>query len=93
MSGHHWTFSEPDHTYSRSEQRRMQDVLATLSGGSLALASHQEDEGQEDEEDYLQQASAPALVPTERGRRISEFSQEDLSKVRASARKDHVATL
>jgi len=64
-----------------------------LSGGSLDLASHQEDEEQEDEEDCLQQASAPALVPTERGRRISEFSQEDLSKVRAAARKDHVATL
>ena len=94
MSGQHWTFSEPDHTYCRSEQRRMQGLIATLSGGSLELASHQEDEEQEDEEDSLQQASsAPDMLPTQRARMISEFSQEDLSKVRAAAREDHVATL
>ena len=31
----------------------MQGLIATLSGGSLELASHQEDEEQEDEEDSL----------------------------------------
>jgi hypothetical protein len=45
VSGQHWTFSEQDHTYCRSEQRRIQGLLGTLSGGSLDLASHQEDEG------------------------------------------------
>jgi hypothetical protein len=33
------------------------------------------------------------MLPTECARMISECSQEDLSKVRASAREDHVATL
>ena len=65
VSGQHWTFSEPDHVYCRSEQRRMQGLLATLSGGSLDLASHQEDEEQEDEEDSLQQVSSvPDILPT-----------------------------
>ena len=72
----------------------MQGLIATLSGGSLELASHQEDEEQEDEEDSLQQvSSAPDMLPTQRPRMISEFSEEDLSKVRAAAREDHVATL
>ena len=43
----------------------MQGLIATLSGGSLELASHQEDEEQEDEEDSLQQvSSAPDMLPT-----------------------------
>ena len=72
----------------------MQGLIATLSGGSLELASHQEDEEQEDEEDSLQQGSwASDMLPTQRPRMISEFSQEDLPKVRAAAREDHVATL
>ncbi len=51
-SGQYWTFSEPDHTYCRSEQACIQDDLATLSGGSLDQSSQEEDEEQEDEEDY-----------------------------------------
>ena len=92
VSGHHWTFSEPDHTYCRSEQWSIQDHLATLSGGSLDQASQEEDEEQEDEEDCLPQALAPDILPPERGMRISELSQQDLSKVRAAALQDHLAT-
>ena len=33
----------------------------------------------------------PDMLPTECARMISEFSQEDLSKVRVAAREDHVA--
>jgi hypothetical protein len=85
-SGQHWTFSQPGHAVLRSEQRRIQDHLATLSGGSLDQASQEEDEEQEDEEDCLPQAP-------ERGMRISELSQQDLSKVHAAALQDHLATL
>jgi hypothetical protein len=47
----------------RSEQRRIQDHLATLSGGSLDQASQEEVEEQEDEEDCLPQALAPGILP------------------------------
>ena len=92
-SGQQWTFSQPGHAVLRSEQRRIQDHLATLSGGSLDQASQEEDEEQEDEEDCLPQALAPDILPPERGMRISELSQQDLSKVRAAALQDHLATL
>jgi len=88
----HWTFSQPGHAVLRSEQRRIQAHLATLSGGSLHLASHQEDEEQEDVQGCLQQPLAPGMMPQERGRRLSEFSQEDLAKVRAAAQTDFLAT-
>jgi hypothetical protein len=60
-----WTFSQPGHAVLRSEQRRTQDHLATLSGGSLDQASQEEDEEQEDEEDCLPQALAPDILPPE----------------------------
>ena len=88
----HWTFSQPGHAIVRGEQRRIQARLATLSGGSLHLASHQEDEEQEDVQGCLQQPLAPGMMPQERGRRLSEFSQEDLAKVRAAAQTDFLAT-
>ncbi len=80
------------HAVLRGEQRRIQARLATLSGGSLHLASHQEDEEQEDVQGCLEQPSAPVMMPQERGRRLSEFSQEDLAKVRAAAEADFLAT-
>ncbi len=46
-SGQDWTFSEPDDTYCRSEQRSIQDHLPTLSGGSLDQTSQEEDEEHE----------------------------------------------
>ena len=60
-----WTFSQPGHAVLRSEQRRTEDHLATLSGGSLDQASQEEDEEQEDEEDCLPQALAPDILPPE----------------------------
>ena len=66
-SGQHWTFSQPGHAVLMSEQRRIPDHLATLSGGSLHQASQEEDEEKEDEEDCLPQSLASDILSPERG--------------------------
>ena len=72
--------TERRRTYYRSEQRRIQDNLATLSGRALDHASQEEDEEQKNEEDCLEQVSAPNMLPPERGRRKVNFRRSTCLK-------------